>query len=392
MNSSQRALSSQLPTEAFQVKNIMTLKRRQVFPQAGVSYREIGIRSFGRGVFHKEPVAGEDIGDKRVFSIEPGDLLFSNVFAWEGAVALAGVAESGMIGSHRFMTYVVNDSLADAGYLKHYFTSEPGLEIIRRASPGSAGRNRTLGIKTFGEQWLQLPDLPEQRCIAAWLDGSMAKLGTVSSKFTESKALRNALLESVINAEVEDRVKVRLGDVLTLERIPIDPVPGQYYVQIGIRSFGNGIFHRDKVPGNELSKLRYFKVHANRLIVSNIMAWEGAIAVSADSEKDCIGSSRFLSYMRSGDVDLRYLNYYFQSKAGGALIRTTSTGTVVRNQTLSIKDFDNLNVPLPSLERQRETADMLDRANRIDKLSAQQAATTKELREALLNAAFGREL
>ncbi len=47
------------------------------------------------------------------FAIEPGDLLFSNVFAWEGAVALAGDAESGLIGSHRFMTYVVNGTVAD---------------------------------------------------------------------------------------------------------------------------------------------------------------------------------------------------------------------------------------------------------------------------------------
>lgn len=391
MNSPQRAPSSRLGGEAVQVKNIMTLKRRQVFPEAGVSYREIGIRSFGRGVFHKEPVTGEDIGDKRVFSIEPGDLLFSNVFAWEGAVALAGAAESGMIGSHRFMTYVVNDTLADAGYLKHYFTSEAGLEIIRRASPGSAGRNRTLGIKTLGEQWLQLPDLREQHRIAAWIDGCMSNLGSVSSKIVESTILRKALLESTIDAE-EDQVRVRLGDALILERIPIEPVADQYYIQIGIRSFGNGIFHRDKVPGSELSKLRYFEVHPNRLIVSNIMAWEGAIAVSGDSEAGCVGSSRFLSYAGSGDVDLRYLNYYFQSKAGQALIRTTSTGTVVRNQTLSIKDFESLRVPLPTMDRQREIADMLDTADRIGKLSVQQAATIKELREAVLNAAFTGEL
>ena len=236
-----------------------------------------------------------------------------------------------------------------------------------------------------------MPDLPEQRRIAARLDGSMSKLGAVGIKVVESATLRNALLESAIDTE-EDQLKVLLGDVLALERIPVEPVPDQYYVQIGIRSFGNGIFHRDKVPGNELSKLRYFEVHSNRLIVSNIMAWEGAIAVSADSEVGCVGSSRFLSYARSGDVDLRYLNYYFQSKAGQALIRTTSTGTVVRNQTLSIKDFDSLKVPLPSLDRQHQVADMLDTANRIGKLSAQQAATTKELREALLNAAFAGEL
>jgi type I restriction enzyme, S subunit len=145
------------------VKKVMTLERRQVFPQAGKSYREIGIRSFGRGIFHKDPVSADEIGGKRVFAIAQGDLIFSNVFAWEGAVGLAGEAESGMIGSHRFMTYVIDDSVGDAAYLKHYFTSSHGLDVIRRASPGSAGRNKTLGIKSFEEQLIPIPDIETQR-------------------------------------------------------------------------------------------------------------------------------------------------------------------------------------------------------------------------------------
>ncbi len=186
--------ASHVAAESLQVKRILTLKRRQVFPEVGVHYREIGIRSFGRGVFHKDPVTGDQIGDKRVFSIEPEDLLFSNVFAWEGAVALAGTAESGMIGSHRFMTYVVNDSLADAGYLKHYFTSEVGLNIIRRASPGSAGRNRTLGIKAFDEQWLQLPEPGTQRRIRQRLDAIATR------RMDDASETLGALSRSLLNA------------------------------------------------------------------------------------------------------------------------------------------------------------------------------------------------
>ena len=34
-------------------------------------YREIGIRSHGKGLFHKEPVQGIELGNKRVFEIVP---------------------------------------------------------------------------------------------------------------------------------------------------------------------------------------------------------------------------------------------------------------------------------------------------------------------------------
>lgn len=186
----------------------------------------------------------------------------------------------------------------------------------------------------------------------------------------------------------------RIEDLLHLERIPLDPDPDKYYIQIGIRSFGNGVFHRDEALGSELSKLRYFEVKPGRLIVSNIMAWEGAIAVSSAAEKGCVGSSRFLSYVPVGDVDLRYLNYYFQTQAGRALIRSTSTGTVVRNQTLSIKDFGNLVVPLPSLEEQRRIAARLDAAMKkldsVDMLRQRLSYLSKAISESAISDAISK--
>ncbi|NRQ35616.1 hypothetical protein HII36_27835 [Nonomuraea sp. NN258] len=156
--------------------------------------------------------------------------------------------------------------------------------------------------------------------------------------------------------------RVALGSLLKLERIPLEIDPDAEYVQIGIRSFGKGIFHRTPTRGGDLSKLRYFELRPNRLIVSNIMAWEGAIAVSGDVEKGCIASSRFLSYAPTEKVDLSYLNYFFQSEMGFRLIRGTSTGTVLRNQTLSIKDFESMEICLPELDRQRNVATRLDLA------------------------------
>src|SRR5262249_47927633 len=110
------------------------------------------------------------LGNKRVFRIEPGDLVISNVFAWEGAIAVATTAEAGRIGSHRFMTFVPRDKCVDVGWVRWFFLSEPGLSLIREASPGSAGRNRTLAIKRFENIVIPLPPIEEQRRTAARLD------------------------------------------------------------------------------------------------------------------------------------------------------------------------------------------------------------------------------
>lgn len=165
--------------------DVLDLQRRAVDVELERSYHEIGVRSFGRGLFEKEPISGAQLGTKRVFHIHPGDLVVSNVFGWEGAVAVAGAQHEGMIGSHRFMTWAPSREV-DVSYIVHYLGSDAGLDQLRRASPGSAGRNRTLSIKNFQGISLPLPDLTEQRRITAHLDTVQG----VASSFSDGRKAR----------------------------------------------------------------------------------------------------------------------------------------------------------------------------------------------------------
>src|SRR6266478_391786 len=117
---------------------VAPLIRRPVRIEPDGLYQEIGVRSFGKGIFHKPPSTSLQIGTKKVFAIEPGDLLFNIVFAWEGAVAVAGEAERDTIGSHRFLTCVPNPRLALGRYLYWYFVHDRGLRQLQLASPGGA--------------------------------------------------------------------------------------------------------------------------------------------------------------------------------------------------------------------------------------------------------------
>lgn len=150
------------------VGSLLELQRRGVEVIADEVYQEIGVRSFGKGLFIKEPVVGVELGDKRVFEIKAGDFIVSNVFGWEGAVGVAGPQHEGMIGSHRFMTWTPLQDIS-VDYLRHYFGSEAGVASLASASPGSAGRNRTLSIKNFEQILVPLPSRPDQDRIAAHL-------------------------------------------------------------------------------------------------------------------------------------------------------------------------------------------------------------------------------
>lgn len=140
------------------LQKVAPITRRPVTVEAGKEYPELGIRSFGKGTFHKPPLPAEEVGTKRLFWIKPGDLMFSNVFAWEGAIAVAKPEDEGRCGSHRFISCLCDSHRISAEFLCTYFLTNEGLAKIRAASPGAAGRNKTLGVGKLEAIPVPVPD------------------------------------------------------------------------------------------------------------------------------------------------------------------------------------------------------------------------------------------
>lgn len=162
---------------------LLTLERRPVKVMPDGQYQEIGIYCFGRGIFHKTPRSGVEVGDKDLFQIRDGDFILQVTFAWEGAVALASRADDGLYGSVRFPTFRVDEAKCYSPFLVHYFRTPEGREQLTRICPGSAGRNRVLSIKRIPEVTVPLPPLSEQRRI-------VAKIDALAAKIEEARALR----------------------------------------------------------------------------------------------------------------------------------------------------------------------------------------------------------
>ena len=178
------------------MSDVAPIVRRDVIVDHQSNYAELGIRSFGKGTFHKPTLSGLELGDKRVYRIESGDLLFSNVFAWEGAIAVAQPEDTGRVGSHRFISCVPHDGLTTAEYLRYYFLTDEGMTKIRDASPGGAGRNRTLGLFKLMAIEVPMPTLVVQRQFVE-LKNALEKSVV---KRAEQKLMVDAMLPSLIQS------------------------------------------------------------------------------------------------------------------------------------------------------------------------------------------------
>ena len=181
---------------------VAPLCRRPVTVEQEKTYPAIAVRSFGRGTFRKPPLIGAEVTWEKPFLVKAGDILVSNIKAWEGALAVAKPEDDGRVGSHRYLTCVPHERVATSRFICFHLLTPEGLHAIGEASPGSADRNRTLGVKAFMQVPIPVPPYSKQ----LWFDALCAEVDALrllqAETATELDALVPAILERAFNGEL----------------------------------------------------------------------------------------------------------------------------------------------------------------------------------------------
>lgn len=179
------------------IKNVLERYSKPVDVNPSQLYTQIGIRSHGKGIFHKEAVSGKSLGNKRVFWIEEDKLILNIVFAWERAITKTTSSEKGMVASHRFPMYQPKQGLLNLDYILLFFLTPRGKTYLELASPGGAGRNKTLGQSEFEKLKIYLPSIKEQEKIALFLNEISQQISLVSEQLEETRTFKKALLSKL---------------------------------------------------------------------------------------------------------------------------------------------------------------------------------------------------
>jgi type I restriction enzyme S subunit len=379
--------------------DIAPLVRRPVPVSPEQTYREIGIRSFARGVFHKNPTTGLEIGDKRVFAIEPGDLLFNIVFAWEGAVAVASEAERGTIGSHRFLTCVTNDDLADSRFLFWWFSRGEGREQLLRASPGGAGRNRTLGVDKLAVIKVPLPPIQEQRRIVRRIEEVAEAIAKATGLRRESIEAADTLFASAVEEYFSGKPgwqKLKVGDFCESPQYgytasatsePIGPR------LLRITDIQDGEVSWDSVPYCLCPDPDKYLLRRGDLLFARTGGTIGKSFVIRNCP-EAVFASYLIRLRVKSCATVDYLARYFQSQSYWAQIADKKSGTGQPN--LNGEKLRNIVVPIaPAKEQLRIVDDLQLLQTRVDEVRRLQAETADEINAvipALLAQAFRGEL
>jgi len=88
---------------------------------ASRTYRLLGVRWYGQGLFVREEKIGAAIAASRVYSIKPGDFVYNRLFAWKGSFAVAGRESSGAHVSNEFPCFATDATRLDPYFLLWFF-------------------------------------------------------------------------------------------------------------------------------------------------------------------------------------------------------------------------------------------------------------------------------
>lgn len=356
-------------------------------------YTEIGIRSHGRGIFIKEPTTGMQLGNKAVFEVVPNCLVANIVFAWEGAIARTTHEHSGLIASHRFPQWAPRPGAADLDYFVQLLRTKQGIALAANASPGGAGRNRTLNRSALMASTVLAPPLPEQKKIAAILSSVDAAIWATQAVIDQTRRVKEGLLQDLLTRGIghtrfkqteigeipESWEAKRLGDYVEADSIqnglyrPSSDYGEDGYPIVRIDAFDHG--DRLRVDGlrrvrvNEDEASRY-GLQAGDILLNrvNSLSHIAKTAIVDPLAEVTLFESNMMRIRLAGDLRPNFLmavlclsssRDYFRMRAKKAVAQTSVNQTDVRNLPLAVPppaEQERIERILMAVERQGQAA------------------------------------
>ncbi|WP_313384451.1 restriction endonuclease subunit S [Chishuiella sp.] len=185
----------------------ITLSKFLTFTQREIdkpteNYLALGIRSHGKGLFHKPDSDPKAIAMEKLYEVKENDFIVNITFAWEHAVAIVSKEDVGGLVSHRFPTYEIDTNQVKVEYFRHLILQPFFRKMLENISPGGAGRNRVLSKKDLLKLKVSIPTLEEQDKVAEILNTANQEVKRYQQKLEALKLQKKGLMQQLLTGKV----------------------------------------------------------------------------------------------------------------------------------------------------------------------------------------------
>ncbi len=365
-------------------------------------YRLLGVRLEGGGAFHRETKLGSQLSTTKLRRVNDGDFIYSRLFAWRGAFGVIGPDLHGSYVSNEFPTFRPVDGKIDVKFLRLWFRLPTTISRVEADCSGSTPQTRN----RFKEQFflamkIPLPPLSEQQRI-------VTRIEELAAKIEEVRELRQQVVEEtdrllVAMAHRRDLSKeakleagweqTALSDVITQMQDAESVDPSKSYPNLGIYSFGRGLFPKSPIEGMSTSAQTLYRVRKGQFIYSRLFAFEGAYGVVSKQFDGHYVSNEYPTFeLDQNRVNAAFLNAYFKSPRIWSEIAAGSQGLGHRRQRVQPDKILRHRLMLPPIDWQQQIADVHTKVDALQQLGTKSSTELEALLPSILDKAFKGEL
>lgn len=329
------------------------------------TYKEVTVRLWGKGATLRKEIAGAEIASATRLQVHANQFIISRIDARNGASGLIPEELEGAVVSNDFPVFTPNPKRLDPHYLGWLSKTKNFVELCKAASEGTTNRVR-LKEEWFLATQIALPPLSEQRRLVERIDALAAKIH-------EATELRKRVVEQVNQMlicmahrnDLSDEQKAKagwsvsdLGDVITPRTDPVKVDTSANYPNLGIYSFGRGIFEKPPIDGMATSASTLFRVRARQFIYSRLFAFEGAYGIVPDELDGHYVSNEYPTFeCKPGKLLPAFIESYFKAPHLWKDIAKGSKGLGDRRQRVHPDQVLAHRLWVPPLEWQHRIAD-----------------------------------
>jgi type I restriction enzyme, S subunit len=370
---------------------VMALDLQPHRVEAGQTYPNIGIYSFGRGTFAKPAIDAAETSASTLYRVRAGQIIYSRLFAFEGAYASVPAEHDGAFVSNEFPTFTVDPTRADPAFIGWLFRWNHTWRKLRAGAVGMGDRRQRVHPERILEHNFVLPSLAEQRLIVTRLDAAAASIVRAAQLIAEiDDDLIQAARSIIWRAGSNPQAWATCRSFLRQHALDVRVDAETEYAFAGVYSFGRGVFQSEVRSGSTFSYPALTRIRADDFIYPKLMAWEGALGVVPPDCDGLVVSPEFAVFeIDSSLVRPVVVDTFFRDPRTLPMLRSASSGTNMRRRRIQPGRFLDLRMPIPSEEEQAMILALLERRKSVLDARLESLAAVKALLPAMLNEAFG---
>jgi type I restriction enzyme S subunit len=364
-------------------------------------YRFAGTYSFSRGIFVGEVKPGSTFALPKVQRIHEGDFVYCKIMAWEGAFGLVPKEADECVMSGAFVAYEPNLERISPRFLDFFFKVPHHWKEVGQLSIGTNVRRRSLHPNQFEASAIPLPPLAEQRRIVARIESLVVKIEEAKSLRQQAVQEEERLLICMAHREdLPTNEKLRSGwfetTVGSICRFTDESelVEGsRSYPNLGIFSYGRGVFPKPSIEGVATSAQTLRRVRAGQFIYSRLFAFEGAYAMVPPELDGHYVSGEYPTFTCDPTkACAEFLWAHFRSPNVWQTVAAGSKGLGNRRQRVQPDRVLEYRLWVPPMEWQRKIQSVHSKVDGLKKLQAETTAELAALLPSILDKAFKWEM